>query len=35
MPKLTTLDNETITVGDDAVAALRDSLSGNRFMVPR
>ena len=29
MPKLTTLENETITVSDDAVAALRDSLSGN------
>ena len=29
MPTLTTLGNETITVGDDAVAALRDSLSGN------
>ena len=29
MPQLTTLGNETITVGDDAIAALRDSLSGN------
>ena len=29
MLTLTTLENDTIAVDDDAIAALRDSLSGN------